>query len=47
MNAARILIAEDDEVQREILEDILDEAGYEVDTYGSPRDALASLEQST
>ncbi|MFO7973516.1 MAG: sigma-54 dependent transcriptional regulator [Candidatus Hydrogenedentota bacterium] len=47
MNTPRILIAEDDTVQREILEDILEEAGYEVDTYGAPSDALAALEKNT
>jgi len=47
MNAPRILIAEDDKVQREILYDILEEAGYEVGAYGSPCDALTALETDT
>ncbi len=46
MNTPRIVIAEDDGVQREILHDILREAGYDVDVFGSPRDALAALENS-
>ena len=38
--AARILIAEDDLAQREVLKDILDDAGYTVKSCGAAQDAL-------
>jgi len=47
MNTLRILIAEDDAVQREIIHDILRDAGYLVDAFGSPRDAVAALQKTT
>ena len=47
MNALRILIVEDDDVQREIICDILREAGYTVEAFGSPRKAVAALQKST
>ena len=40
----KILITEDDQVQREIIADILLRAEYEVETVGSGRETLAALE---
>ena len=47
MNTPRILIAEDDTVQREILHDILRDAGYDADAFGLAREAFAALEKNT
>ena len=47
MNTLRILIAEDDAVQREIIHDILRDAGYTVDAFGSPREAVSALQKTT
>lgn len=46
MNAPRIVITEDDAVQREILGDILQEAEYDVEAYGLPSKALSAIEKS-
>ncbi len=46
MNSARILIAEDEKAQRDLLEGFLKKEGYEVDTASNGREALGKLREN-